>query len=120
MVQYYLWIFESLNGTAHRPTHPQPLEHLGKVPGQRHRMARPGIVLLRKTKRTKRSDRKAKRKRDQAEAPAQAAAAELESDDAEGSYYRCTKIRKSADGDTCQQSAPRRPRWTPEQIYSII
>ena len=78
-------------------------------------MARPGIVLLRKTKRTKRSDRKAKRKRDQAEAPAQAAAAELESDDAEGSYYRCTKIRKSADGDTCQQSAPRRPRWTPEQ-----
>ena len=78
-------------------------------------MARPGIVLLRKTKRTKRSDRKAKRKRDQAEAPAQAAAAELESDDADGSYYRCTKIRKSADGDTCQQSAPRRPRWTPEQ-----
>jgi hypothetical protein len=78
-------------------------------------MARPGIVLLRKTKRTKRSDRKAKRKRDQAEAPAQAAAAELESDDAEGSYYRCTKIRKSADGDACQQSAPRRPRWTPEQ-----
>ena len=78
-------------------------------------MARPGIVLLRKTKRTKRSDRKAKRKRDQAEAPAQAAAAELESDDAEGSYYRCTKKRKSADGDACQQSAPRRPRWTPEQ-----
>jgi hypothetical protein len=118
--QWYSTIFEKSNPRthrpAHRPTHPQPLEHLGKVPGQRHRMARPGIVLLRKTKRIKRSDHKAKRKRDQAEAPEQAATvAELESDDAEGSYYWCTKKRKSADGDACQQSAPRRPRWTPEQ-----
>ena len=61
----------------------------------------------RKTKRIKKSDRKAKRNRDQAEAPAQAAAAE--------SYYRCTKKRKSADGDACQRSAPHRPRSTPDR-----